>query len=444
MKNLSVKGRIALWITAMTLILSGLLLVFILSIGGGVSTRTASEQLTETVRQNAELVSLEDGRLVVADGFFYYKNGAYTLVYNSGGGLMAGQVPVGFTGGVEFEDGGVRTIESGGEYFLLLDLWAECGASGLWLRGLMQLPESLTVSRNLLRIAAIALPLFILLAGLGSYIIIRRAFRPLGELERKVGSIASSRDLSARLPEPQRLDEFGRLGVTFNGMFARLEKSSEADKRFASDASHELRTPVAIIKGACEYAEKYDETAADHAETLAMIHRQADKMSALIAQLLHVTRLEHGTEQISLERVDVGEAVEKICLDLAKGERLKFEAEPEVFAEVDRVLLARLTQNLVENGFRYGKPGGSVWVDVRKDGGECRISVRDDGIGIAETEREKIWGRFYQVDPARSGEEGSGLGLAIVAQIAEALGGRMSLVSELGVGSEFVLHLPLK
>ena len=113
-----------------------------------------------------------------------------------------------------------------------------------------------------------------------------------------------------------------------------------------------------------------------------------------------------------------------------------------ITAQANEALLSRLFQNLLDNAFKYGRPGGRVWVTLRREAGELRLTVRDEGPGIPEDERDKIWQRFYQIDPARSSDRGAGLGLAMVQQIAEVHGGRMTLESLTGAGSAFTLHLP--
>ena len=153
-------------------------------------------------------------------------------------------------------------------------------------------------------VAAVSLPLFVLRAAGGGYWIARRAFRPLEHITATADAISQASDLSARVAVPPGGNEFSRLAATFNQMFARLEQSFEAETQFTADASHELRTPVSVIKSACEYGETYGETLEEQRETLAMIHRQADKMSQLIDQLLRITRLDQGTELARRERVD--------------------------------------------------------------------------------------------------------------------------------------------
>ncbi|MCD8067195.1 MAG: HAMP domain-containing histidine kinase [Oscillospiraceae bacterium] len=447
MKGLSVKVRITVGITLMMLLLSGAVLVCLMSISRSVTVQTAMTQLSQAVQSNLAYVDVDDGALALDDGFQFYHSGVYTLVYSSTETLLAGQVPVSFTASEPFSNGETRIVDVDGDEYIVLDLWVASGwDDGVWLRGIMELPEQVQTSRNILIMTMIALPLFVFLAALGSYIIIRRAFRPLDNITATVSAINDTSDLTGRIPTPPNRDEFARLTDTFNGMFERLEDAFESEKQFIADASHELRTPVSIIKGACEYAEKYDDTPEERQESISMIHRQADKMSRLISQLLSMTRLEHGTERLSFERCDLGELVEEVCAEAdCGGAKLHVEAEPELTASVDTALLGRLLRNLVENALRYGRPDGDVWVSVsRGQNGEKLLSVRDNGIGIAPEQQEQVWKRFYQVDPSRSDSSGSGLGLAMVRQIAQTLGGYMTLESVPDKGSTFTLHLPEK
>ena len=174
-----------------------------------------------------------------------------------------------------------------------------------------------------------------------------------------------------------------------------------------------------------------------------MIHRQADRMSLLIEQLLRITRLDQGTGISLQENVDLTELVRTACADQPREEgRLLVEAEAGISVRGDAALLTRLLQNLIDNGFKYGKPGGHVWVSLRREAGEVLLSVRDDGVGIEKDQQEKVWQRFYQVDPSRSGGSGAGLGLAMVRKIAQTHGGRVELESVPGLGSVFTLRLP--
>lgn len=446
MRNISVKIRITAWLAVLMAVLAGLLLAFMMAISSIVANQTAMDQLKETVRSNVQLVNYENGSLQFDDGFSFYSGGVSILVYNQNGALMAGQVPVSFTSDETFVNGTVRTVESDDDDYYVLDFWLPSDwENGVWVRGLMEEPENSQISRNLLIVALVALPVFMILVILGSYGIAKRAFRPLDNITATASSINEARDLSRRINLPPGRDEFSQLASTFDQLFERLERSFEAEKQFTADASHELRTPVSIIKGASEYGLKYDETPEERHETLTMIHRQSVKMAELISQLLSMTRLDQGTEGAHLEKTDMGELIKSMCGEQAwDKERLILNIKDGIISEVDPILMSRLIQNLIENAFKYGKPDGHVWVSLDRKNNETVLSVKDDGIGIAPEQQDKVWQRFYQVDPSRSGEGGAGLGLSMVKQIARLHGGYMTLESENGKGSTFTLHLPEK
>lgn len=447
MKRRSVQVRLTLWYTLLMAGMAGLLLVFLLVISGAVSRQTAMDQLETTLWENLSQVSLgDDGSLQLGEDFSFYQNGVYTLVYSQSQALLAGQVPVSFTASEPFQNGQTRPVDGEGGQYYVLDFWVPQGwESGLWVRGILEAPENPQTVTNLVFIAVVTLPAFILLAAFGGYGIVHRAFRPLEEITATAAAINEAADLSARVAVPPGDHEFSRLADTFNQMFGRLEGSFEAEQQFTADASHELRTPVAVIKSACEYGRAYDETEEERLETLDTIQRQADRMAGLIGQLLALTRLDQGTEPLRPVPLDLGQlarrAVEEQNYDPA---RLRLALAEGVTVQGDEALLGRLVANLADNAFKYGLPGGTVTVEVRAEDGEALLTVADEGPGIPAAQQEKIWQRFYQVDAARSDEqEGVGLGLSLVQRIAQLHGGRMTLESAEGAPSAFTLHLPL-
>lgn len=449
MRNVSVKVKITIWLTLLMAILAIFLIVFMLSISSAVVSQTAMAQLTYTVQNNLGQVHVNKGRPEFEDGFRFYQSGVSTLVYSQKEALLAGQIPGSFTVDEPFQNGVIRTVSAGEEQYLVIDLWLPIGwDDGVWIRGLMETPDNHWAALNLMKVSFIALPVFMALAALGSYWIARRAFRPLDSINATAEAINEAKDLSRRIDLPKGRDEFSRLGSTFDQLFERLEQSFEVEKQFISDASHELRTPVSIIKGACEYGEKYDETLEDRQETIDMIHRQASKMSGIISQLLCMTRLDQGTEGSGMEPVDLAELLSDFCKEQENNQtydytHLTLEIKKEAAVWGNPVLLTRLIQNLVENAFKYGREQGYVWVTLDRDGSEVMLQVRDDGLGISKEYQDKIWQRFYQIDPARSGEMGAGLGLPMVAQIARVHGGYMTLDSAPDLGSIFTLHMDI-
>ena len=449
MRRLSVKTRMTLWFTGMMAAVAALVLALLLVVSSTVVSRTAMENLSQTVRASLSEVKGEDGELRLSSGFQFYQNEVYLLVYSQQEALLAGQLPSFFTGIQEpFQNGVTRSVATGQGDSYVLDFWVPFGwETGVWVRGVTVAGEGAQTSRNVVVLAAVALPLLLVLAGAGGYLIARRAFRPLDQMAATASAISQGSDLSARIPVSKRDDEFSRLAGTFNQMLERLERSFQAEEQFAADASHELRTPVSVILSACEYAEKYDETPEERRETMEMIHRQSRRMSALISQLLSMTRMEQGTEAVRWEPLDLAALARGLAAEPAfAGEPITQNLSP---AEVtgDSQLLERLLRNLLENALRYGhRPGEEpqITVTTGRAGEEAFLTVADRGPGIPEEEQEKVWQRFYRGDPSRTGEEGTGLGLSLARQIAQLHGGSLTLESRPGEGCAFTLRLPAK
>ena len=442
MKRFSVKLRLTLWITLLMFLLTALVLVCMVAVSRDVVTENAYDQLTSVVQSNISGISKENGSLTFAEGFSFTQNGVYTTVYSDAGALLAGQLPLGFPEGVAFENGISRPVEGENGDFYVLDLrlpfsWED----GVWVRGIIAAPDVADVLDDLTGIALLLLPLMVVISGVGAYLLARSTFRPIDRIISAAETIGEGRDLSRRIGLPPGRDEISRLGQAFDGMFARLETSFEAEKQFTSDASHELRTPTAVILAQCEDARRHAETPEQYAQAVEVIERQARRMSGLIAQLLQMTRLEQGTQRAAFEHADLSALTEVICEETPTADAvLQTDIQPDIEADFDVTLVSRLLQNLLNNAVRYG--GGHIWVTLRRDGADAVLSVRDDGAGIPADLQDKIWQRFYQADASRSGESGAGLGLPMVRQIAALHGGTVTLDSAPGKGSCFTFRFP--
>ena len=442
MKRFSVKLRLTLWITLLMFLLTALVLACMVAVSRDVVTENAYDQLTSVVQSNISDISKENGSLTFAEGFSFTQNGVYTTVYSDAGALLAGQLPLGFSEGVAFENGISRPVEGENGDFYVLDLhlpfsWED----GVWVRGIIAAPDVADVLDDLTGIALLLLPLMVVISGVGAYLLARSTFRPIDRIINAAETIGEGRDLSRRIGLPPGRDEISRLGQAFDSMFARLETSFEAEKQFTSDASHELRTPTAVILAQCEDARRHVETPEQYAQAVEVIERQARRMSGLIAQLLQMTRLEQGTQRAAFEHADLSALTEVICEETPTADAvLQTDIQPDIEADFDVTLVSRLLQNLLNNAVRYG--GGHIWVTLRRDGADAVLSVRDDGAGIPADLQDKIWQRFYQADASRSGENGAGLGLPMVRQIAALHGGTVTLDSAPGKGSCFTFRFP--
>ena len=329
--------------------------------------------------------------------------------------------------------------------------FAETVAGGssdsVWIIGLLPEDSMANVTSSVVRLICTGLAVIVALAILGGSVIAGRSLRPLNKITESAREITDGHDLSRRISLAPGRDEVHELAETFNDMMGRLERSFDAERQFTSDASHELRTPVTVILAECEMAEKFPEDRAAVQESVAEIHKQALKMSELIGRLLAYTRLEQGTRRIDQEKVDLSELTGEVCEEQravsARDIAIECAAEPDILVNGDAALLISLVQNLVTNAVKYGKDGGHVWVRVYSEGQNACVSVRDDGIGIAEEDLDRIWNRFYQADRSRSDESrGIGLGLSLARQIARLHGGMITASSRPGEGSEFVFSMP--
>ncbi len=448
MKLLSVKKRLTLWIMFLMLLLVSVVMSIMVGVSSSVVTGNTRERLENAVRANLAGISQENGKLRFGENFMFTRNGVYTVIYSDDGALLAGQLPLNFPEGVAFENGRNHVVggENADDYYVLDFRLPFNWENGVWVRGIVQVPEVTYVLDDLLGIAVFVLPVVVIVSGLGAYVIACSTFRPIDRIIRTVSAISEGRDLTRRIGLPPGQDEICRLGQAFDNMVARLQASFESEEQFASDASHELRTPTAVILAQCADVRENEQTVDSYVEAIDVIERQAKRMNTLISQLLHMTRLEQGTQQTAFEWADLSGLVEVICDEqpaLPQNITLQTEIQPEVEAWFEVMLMSRLLQNLIDNAARYGRENGHIWVSLQKKEDMIRLSVRDDGIGIPADKLDKIWNRFYQVASARETKSGTGLGLTMVRQIALLHKGTVSVDSIEGVGSCFALEFPV-
>lgn len=447
MKRLSVRKKLTLWITALMMTLVCIVMAFLFGVSSRVAVQSAQEQLESFVRGNLTGITMENGALQFADSVQFTRSGMYLLVYNESGALLAGQTPLSYPATVSFENGLIRPVsdEEADDVYLTLDFWLPFGwDDGVWVRGVVQQPELDDAMHRLLDLSLLLLPLVVLVSGVGAYCIVRRAFRPIDRIVAAAGEISEGRDLSRRIGLPPEKDEISQLAAAFDQMFERLERAFEAESQFTSDASHELRTPTAVILAQCREAEQHAQTTEEYAEAVAVIHRQADRISGLIGQLLQMTRMEQGTAKLSAEQADLSELAEVVCEEqctVYPDRDIRTRLQPHVMAWLDVTLMTRVLQNLLENACRYG--GEQITVEVRQEQDEAVLSVLDNGEGIPEDQQEKIWKRFYRCESSRSGGQGTGLGLPMVAQITAMHGGTVTVSSTQGLGTRFTVRFPV-
>ncbi len=442
MKRSSIKQKLTIWMALLMLLLVALSMGILMLVSRFVVMEHTSSQLESTLRSKLSDISKENGNLVFAKGFTFVENGVSTIVYNESGAMLAGQIPLSFPDGVDFENGVIRTTAD----FYVLDFRLPLGwDDSVWVRGVTPLMNTDDIGDSLFLVALILLSLMVVISGAGAYLLSRSTFRPIDQIISAAEAIGEGRDLSLRIGLPPGRDEISRMGAAFDRMFARLETSFEIEKQFTSDASHELRTPIAVILAQCEETRTHTLTNEEYAQAFHVVERQVKRMSTMIGQLLQMTRLEQGTQLTSFEQADLSALVEIICAEQPACEKeivIETDLQPDVEAWFDVTLMSRLLQNLLSNATRYGREHGHIWVTLRRNGDEVVLAVRDDGIGIPSDKLDKVWQRFYQADNARGAQSGTGLGLTMVRQIALLHGGQVTADSIEGAGSCFTLRFP--
>lgn len=442
MKRLSTKQKLTIWIALLMLLSVVLVLGTLMSVGNSVVMNHTMDQLENTLRSKLSGISKENGNLVFDKGFSFVENGVYTIVYSESGALLAGQMPLSFPDGVAFQNGVTHTVAG----YHVLDFRLLLGwQDSVWVRGVIPVVDTDDIVDAFRVVGLILLPLMVIISAAGAYLLSRSTFRPIDSIISAAEAIGEGRDLSRRIGLPPGRDEISRMGAAFDRMFARLETSFETEKQFTSDASHELRTPIAVILAQCEETHLHDLSKEEYAKAFDVVERQAKRMSTMIGQLLQMTRLEQGTQQAVFEEADLSELVEVVCTEQPVSEKgivIETNLQANVEAWFDVTLMSRLLQNLLNNATRYGRENGHIWVTLRKNGNEVTLAVRDDGIGIPSDKLDKVWQRFYQADNARGAESGTGLGLTMVRQIAFIHGGQVTADSIEGAGSCFTLRFP--
>lgn len=299
--------------------------------------------------------------------------------------------------------------------------------------------------------ALLASPLLLILATGGGYWMCRRALAPVEQIARTASEI-EAQNLSERLPVRGAGDELDHLSTTLNAMFSRLEDSFRRITQFTADASHELRTPVAIIRTTAEVIRRKPRSAGEYVKALDRILAESERITELIEDLMLLARADANAADIILEPVALAELAQNVCEEVrvlaeAVGITLKTGGLDQCIVSGDHRALRCLVLVLLDNAIKYSKPGGEVQLRVglgkRGDRTMALLEVLDSGIGIAPDDLLHIFERFYRASIDRSREiDGVGLGLSIAQSIVRQHGGEIQVESKVGAGSTARVFLP--
>jgi signal transduction histidine kinase len=290
------------------------------------------------------------------------------------------------------------------------------------------------------RLAAIVLLTVLLIASALAWVVAGRVLAPLRVLADTAHAISES-DLTRRIPA-SGTDELAELGRTFNAMLDRLEAAFDSQRAFVSDASHELRTPITIVRG---HLELLGDDPDERRETVALVMDELDRMSRFVDDLLLLARAERD-DFLRVDEVELGALTDELADKAAAlgPRRWSVASRGEAVLVADRQRLTQAMMGLAQNAVQHTNEGDPIELGSSRNGNEARLWVSDSGPGIAPRDQARVFERFARASARPRRSEGAGLGLAIVRAIAEAHGGRVELDSRPGRGATFTLVLPVK
>jgi heavy metal sensor kinase len=348
--------------------------------------------------------------------------------------------------------GGDRVRESlitgaDGESFRILALRLPTREGGDIIVVATSLDEVDTSVHRLLVLLLIAGPAALAAAGAGGWLLARTALAPVASMTREASEIGMARP-DERIDVPHTTDELSRLATTLNAMLDRLQRGVDEKRRFVADASHDLRTPLAVMRSELDVSLRSPDLTPGAKEALTSAREEVERMTRIVDNLLTLARIDEGGLELLREPIDLRALVEGVADSmgsLAAERGLDVEVEGEAGeVRVDGMRVEQVVTNLLSNAVRYADTDSGVGISVWRTSTEAGVTVRDHGPGVPTELLSKIFERFVKADAPRSDPGGgSGLGLAICREIVEAHGGRVWVDSTLGSGSAFSFAIPV-
>ncbi|HVU08847.1 MAG TPA: ATP-binding protein [Verrucomicrobiae bacterium] len=305
-----------------------------------------------------------------------------------------------------------------------------------------------TMLNHLFLQLALGFPLAIIIIAIGGWWLVRRALMPVEQITNAAERI-TQHNLSERLPVAHTGDELERLSISLNRMIARLDDAFQNSKRFVADASHDLRTPITILRGELESLAETPELDSELRERITSLLEEIIHLGKIVEQLFTLSRLDAGEAQTEWTRFDLAElakttAEQMTLLAEDKGVSISCNASQWLPVKGNRVRLKQVIVNLLDNAIKYTPANGRIQLRIQPINGHAVLEVEDTGIGIPPDALPHVFDRFYQVDQARSANsESAGLGLSIVKSICAAHGAEVEAQSTFGSGSRFLVKVPL-
>ncbi len=451
MKHLSIRTRVAIWYSLGIIMIIGAAVVIFTSVISSTVTSRAQDTLIDSVDQVVEHISLSGGKIHISTDINYHRRGSDIAIYNEKGVMISGLLPEDFPEGVPFVDAEIQKRDDEKSFYVYDRLLENPKTGDMWVRGIRS-AEMEDMSPELVRVmqmSYIIFPLMLIISIIGGVFITNRAFRPMKQITDTAKNIAEKGDLSHRIPlgDEDSKDEIIRAAGVFNNMLDRVQNAFDNEKRFTNDASHELRTPTAVIMAQSEYALDNIDDKKDVKSSLETIHSESEKMNTLVSELLTLARADNGKLHLEKQRTDISLIAEESCERMRsfaaeKGVEIVSDCDIGVYMDAEPVFFGRIYDNLITNSIKYSKENGHIYVSVKQDNNKITIIVRDDGIGIDEEALPHIFDRFYR-ENATYRQDSLGLGLSIVKLIVEEHGGAITCSSVKDIGTRFTITFQL-
>lgn len=451
-KKISIVKYLIRW-CAVLMLLFGVFTVFCVDIMSDNAVRgAATKEMSKQMRMAAKCAKKDDGQISFTDDLDNIDSNFWMVILDSKGNLIAGGYPPeydpakDYSGKIHF-----RTIECGDNVFYVEDrvdlLNRKAGINGGYvLRGIVNKKDIATVYQELKRYSYIALLVEIVFMVIASILLQRRISKPMLQMCEQALQIGEDLALSERIEYDGKFSELDILLQAYNKLLTRMENVISRQRQFNSDVSHELKTPVTVIRAQCQLTKEQLAAGKDVAidEMIAIIERQSNRMSQIIEQLLSLSRMDQNKMSFELEEIDLVDVVEFVCEDegAATGDETRFDYDlASTLVMADVVLITMAVRNLVSNAIKYSDKGTKIKVGCGRNDSGAYVSVQDFGRGIASEDQVRIFEHYYRTEQSRN-SEGFGLGLTLAMKIAEKHGGTIYVKSSLGEGSTFTLVIP--
>ncbi|MDD3521074.1 MAG: HAMP domain-containing sensor histidine kinase [Actinomycetota bacterium] len=447
MKKLTIKTRITLWYALLLLFILVIFNVFIYMVTSRILMKNNEDLLLEDTRQVFSIIQSEGYLLRFETPYKIIATNSYFVIFDSSGKTsLASEIqPEIISLPIEKEQ--VRYVSVNNIRWVVADTAIKIDDKTVgWVRVSRSLEFTMSLLKNLKIIIFVSIPFYILLASFGGFFLASRALRPIDRIT-KIAKEISKGDLSRRIKMKNSNDEVGRLADTFDEMLDKLESSIKKERQFASDASHELRTPIAVINAQVEQALSSKRKVDEYREALNTVGNEGRKMNHIISQLIMIYRSEEGRYKFNFESIELNEIISDIVEEfktIADTKKIKINFKPNnnIMIKADQTLITRLFINLIENAIKYTGENGEISINTGKDDKNANVIIDDTGIGIAQKDMPYIFDRFYQAESSRS-ENGTGLGLSIVKWIINIHKGFIDVKSNVNKGTTFIIKLPI-